>query len=703
MFHSINKQINVTSGASLGAAILVMSLVGIVLSDFLFSKTSDALKSYSEVIISDSLKRIKGDIQEVEAVVSDTVRMTIDMAATQEYWRDSGLMSTISRDQVNDYVRYFLASNERILSSYITWEPNAIDGNDAGFINAGGHSDANGQFGPYWTRSTSGKLDVRPVDFQFAYNGKTRNSRGVRPGDWLLCSYELKAPCVSDPAVWNVQGKPTLMTSVTAPILENGVFAGLAGADLSVSFIQQLAIDINDKIYNGAGHMQVLSYFGSIVADTRDPNMVGQPLSDQNWNSISKAVQSGKELIEIGPEIIKIVLPLKFSHVNAPWAVELLLPTQVAMRAANEFNEELGSSFNSNLVLQLIAGAVVAVVGFFFVFITAKQISSPVRKASQLVTELSESDGDLTKRINIRIENEVGTLSRGLNLFLSKTHEIVKDTCESLEILRKSAEINSDLSEKTRGSVDKQERDVEEVTSAINEMTRATAEIATNCTDTAKSAQQALGTVTKCASGMDDAVGSLRELTHNMELATQQVDELESATQGISGIVEVISDISEQTNLLALNAAIEAARAGEQGRGFAVVADEVRNLATRTNQSTTEINELIETLAKNSSSAVQAMRVGAKMCNENMKRAASSQAQLREVVETTEQINGATITIAAAVEEQNVVATEVSRNVNNINDAIHDVSDIAHQTNDQSSRIKDVTDILQRKLNQFKY
>jgi methyl-accepting chemotaxis protein len=326
-----------------------------------------------------------------------------------------------------------------------------------------------------------------------------------------------------------------------------------------------------------------------------------------------------------------------------------------------------------------------------------------VRKASQLVTELSESDGDLTKRINIRIENEVGTLSRGLNLFLGKTHEIVKDTCESLEILRKSAEINSDLSEKTRGSVDKQERDVEEVTSAINEMTRATAEIATNCTDTAKSAQQALGTVTKCASGMDDAVGSLRELTHNMELATQQVDELESATQGISGIVEVISDISEQTNLLALNAAIEAARAGEQGRGFAVVADEVRNLATRTNQSTTEINELIETLAKNSSSAVQAMRVGAKMCNENMKRAASSQAQLREVVETTEQINGAAITIAAAVEEQNVVATEVSRNVNNINDAIHDVSDIAHQTNDESSRIKDVTDILQRKLNQFKY
>lgn len=703
LFHSINKQINVTSGASLGAAVLVMILVGVLLSNSLFSETSDSLRDYSKDIISESLKRIKSDTQAVEVTVSDIVRIAKDAATTQNYLKSAGLMNSLSRDDISNYVKYMVVANPSVLGSYITWEANAIDGNDSSFIDANGHSDQNGQFGPYWTRSASGELGVRPVDFPTAYAGTTPDSRGVRPGDWLLCSRDTREACVSDPAVWDVQGKPTLMTSITAPILQNGSFLGLAGVDLSVAFIQQLVVDINQNIYNGAGQMRVVSYFGSIVADTQDAGKVGEPLDDKLWTEIAVDVKAGRENIKVGEQNIRILLPLKFSHVANPWAVELQLPTEVAMRTANELNNELEGRFNRNLFLQLIAGGLVALVGFMFVFITAKQISSPVRKASQLVTELSESEGDLTKRINIRIDNEVGTLSRGLNSFLGKTHEIIKDTCDSLSQLRQSAKVNADLSHKTQQSVDKQEHDVDEVTSAINEMTRATAEIAQNCTDTAQSAENALTAVKDCADGLDMAVSSLGELTQNMEKASEQVDELEEATQGISGIIEVISDISEQTNLLALNAAIEAARAGEQGRGFAVVADEVRNLATRTNQSTTEINALIETLAKNSGAAVIAMRKGAQMCSDNMQSALDSQQQLNEVVATTQHISDAAITIAASVEEQNVVASEISRNINNINTAIHDVNEIAHQTNDESSRINDVTNQLEIKLNQFKY
>lgn len=703
MFHSINKQINVTSGASVGAAVVVMILVGIMLSNSLFSKTSESLRSYTQEIIGESLKKIKSDIQEVETVVSDAVRIAKDMATFQEYLGTSGLISTVSRQQISEYAHYVLANNQGIAGTYITWEANVFDNNDAAFINGGQHSDHNGQFGPYWTRAENGELGVRPVDFDYAYAGTTPNDRGVRPGDWYLCAYDSRRECVTDPAFWNVQGKPTLMTSATAPILRDGKFVGLAGADLSVSFIQQLTVNINNNIYSGAGQMRVLSYFGSVVSDTKNAELVGKPLPDSEWQEIAETVQSGRELIDVGEQTITIVLPLKFSHVSNPWAVELLLPTNIAMRDANELNNELQSSFASNLFLQLIAGALVGVVGFAFVFITAKQISSPVRKASQLVTELSESDGDLTKRINIRIDNEVGTLSRGLNSFLTKTHEIVKDTCDSLTQLRQSAEVNAELSGKTMESVDKQEHDLAEVTSAINEMTSATAEIARNCTDTAQSAQHAFSTVKECAGSLNEAVTSLQKLNNDMERASGQVDELESATQGISGIVGVISDISEQTNLLALNAAIEAARAGEQGRGFAVVADEVRNLATRTNESTTEINNLIDTLAKNSSLAVKAMRNGADLCSENMERTARSQEQLNDVVTTTEHINDAAMTIAAAVEQQNAVAIEVSRNVNSINDAIHDVNEIAHKTNDESTSIQAVTNVLQSKLNQFKY
>ena len=702
MFHSINKQINVTSGASLGAAVLVMTLVGVFLSSSLLSSTSKALNEYSTEIISESLKRIRSDIKDVETIVSDTVRIAKDMATTQEFLYQAQLTDVVNRNHVSDYVRTVLADNSRILGSYIAWEPNAIDGRDATHLNDSGHSDGNGQFGPYWTRSASGELGVRPVNFASAYD-RTPDDRGVMRGEWYMCTFESRSACVSNPAVWDVQGKPTLMTSITAPIESNGKFKGIAGADLSVAFIQQLTETINSTIYQGRGHMRVLSFYGSVVADTKRPGVVGEHLADEQWKSIEKAVKAGREMVDVRDNHIALLLPLTFEGVKNPWAVQYILPNDIAMQKSDELNGQLDGRFKRNLFLQLLSGALIAIAGFVLVFITAKQISSPVRKASQLVTELSESEGDLTKRINIRIDNEVGTLSKGLNSFLSKTHEIVKDTCDSLGVLRNSAQQNAALSHETKESVVKQEQEIQEVTSAVTEMSKATMEIAQNCTDTAQSAESALEKVKDCALGLNTTVESLQALAENMQKASEQVDELESATQGISGIVGVISDISEQTNLLALNAAIEAARAGEQGRGFAVVADEVRNLANRTNQSTAEINSLIDTLAKNSALAVKSMRSGAELCSENAERASNSQTQLQEVVSTTEHISDASISIATAVEQQNSVATEISRNINNINDSVHSVAEIADKTSAESSRINEVTDVLREKLNQFKY
>lgn len=702
-FKSIKKQINVATGISLGAAITVMIIVGTLSGQSLYKDTSETLVTYSENIIGTSLKRIAGDVQVVNQIISDTVRIAKDMASSQEFLIDSGMMERVSREEMSEYVRHILSSNQRLLGAYITWEKNAIDGADAQNINRDGHSDNNGQFGPYWTRSATGTLGIRPVGFEAAYNGTQPNARGVRPGEWFLCTFESNLPCVSDPAVWDVQGKPTLMTSITAPVIRDSRFVGLAGADISMAFIQDLSENINEDIYQGAGQLRVISYYGSIVADTRDSTNVGSPLEDKEWEKIKATVQNAQELVQIEQTNIRILLPMSFDSVENPWAVELVLPTVVAMAEANRLNTQLSDSFSSNLLVQLFSGLLVGVGGFAMVFIIAKQIAQPVRKATSLVTELSESDGDLTKRIDMKLDNEIGTLANGLNSFLAKTHEIVKDTCNSVKQLRSAAETSANLSDMTNNSVTRQESELEEVTRAVSEMSKASSEVANNCSDTANSAESALDMVRACASELNATVDNLHHLTENMRNAAENVDHLESATQGISGIIEVIKGISEQTNLLALNAAIEAARAGEQGRGFAVVADEVRNLATRTKESTVEINELIETLISNSSKAVGAMREGTELCEQNMTRANESRKQLEQVVETTQLISEASMTIASAVEEQNVVANEISRNVTNINEAVHQVADYASESNKQSHQIEQVANDIESKLNQFKY
>lgn len=280
---------------------------------------------------------------------------------------------------------------------------------------------------------------------------------------------------------------------------------------------------------------------------------------------------------------------------------------------------------------------------------------------------------------------------------------MVTETSESVLRLTDVAKRSCRLSMQTEESVNSQKSELSQVSSAVYQMSQASAEVARNCADTANSAKDAHSKVQICAQELNETVQSLQGLTQHMREAAGNMDELEVATQSISGILDVIKGISEQTNLLALNAAIEAARAGEQGRGFAVVADEVRSLASRTQESTEQINNLMQSLVTSAALSVKTMREGTKTCEDNVHRAIASQEQLNEIVTSTQSISGASITIASAVEQQNAVADEISRNVTNINDAVNLIADYATQAKQESAAVDETVIDIQNKLNQFKY
>lgn len=702
MFKTIRMQITVAAGLSLFAAMATIMIYATITGQSLFKSTSDSLQSYSEKMIKESLKQVQAQVKPLNEIISSSVLIAKGLATYQEFLiTDEN--ATSDRSELSQYLKYVLQDNPTILGSYYIWEPNAVNADDANWVNQGGHSDHNGQFGPYWTRSASGGLGLRTIKLDPVYAPQTKNKRGVRGSEWYLCPIETNKVCITDPSVWEVQGVDTLMTSITAPITVNGKVVGISGTDVSLAVIQQLADQINSNLYNGAGRLRIISYNGSVVADTERADTAGKLLNDQDWLAIESKVKSGESSAELQGEFFDILMPLAFSQTNIKWAIELKLPAAIALQETKNLNSTIEQQFTSNLIVQMVVGLAVGVAGIFIVSLITNRIMRPVSEAADLVSDLSASDGDLTKRIDIKSNNEIGLLADGLNAFLGKTHQIVQETSGSVTQLEQSSDLSAELSEQTKNSVHNQQAELEQVSAAIYQMSQASKEVANLCADTATSSEQVHQQVQNCADDLNETVQSLSDLTGQMQQAETQIEELEKATGDISGILEVIRGISEQTNLLALNAAIEAARAGEQGRGFAVVADEVRGLASRTQESTQEIDNLITTLTSRSKEAVDMMRLGTQNCEENAQRAAHSQDGLKSAVASTLSISDASTGIASAVEEQNAVADEISRNVNNISDSVNEVAEHASSANEQSQNISTVSAEIKTKLNQFKY
>ena len=248
----------------------------------------------------------------------------------------------------------------------------------------------------------------------------------------------------------------------------------------------------------------------------------------------------------------------------------------------------------------------------------------------------------------------------------------------------------------------RQHQETEQVATAMHEMTATVQEVARNAlfaSEAAQAAEQESQTGTRVVTQTHD---SIQELVSEVEQAAQYMDVVRDDSKQINSILEVIRSIAEQTNLLALNAAIEAARAGEQGRGFAVVADEVRNLAQRTQGSTTEIDGMIERLQHSVSSATATMQHGREKALASVESVHQANEALLRIAEQVTRINDMNAGIASAAEEQSAVAEEISRNVININDIARDVSEGAAHTNASSQELANLAEELQRQVSSFK-
>lgn len=481
-----------------------------------------------------------------------------------------------------------------------------------------------------------------------------------------------------------------LLVTIAEPVRLQGRMSGVVGADV---LIDQLIDDvISMDAGKGAQTMLIDGQDGSLLAHP-DKSLLLKPVttlsSALDIRTIERVANQG-ELIALNLNGIKKYF--FFAAVpDTPWYFAIQMDSNIEYAAHSELITGL-------MITALLITLVVVVIVSWLVSFLFRDLG----RVSKALEEIASGDADLTQRLEPRSDDEVGQLASNFNTFVSNMHTMVLKLSQVSTALSQQAKVTATQAEERSSRIRLQQDEINMVATAINEMAAATQEIAGNADHTAQNSGEA---VTACAHGSGQVAQtqrSIQSLAQEVQVATDVIQELEAHGHQISTILSTIQNIAEQTNLLALNAAIEAARAGEQGRGFAVVADEVRVLSQRTHASTKEIQQMIETLQATTGKAVGIMDDSRRLADTSVDDANAASVSLEQIHKTVERISDMATQIASAAEEQASVTSEITRNTVGIRDVSNDLAQEAHSAAEQAAELSELSHELEQEIRRFK-
>nr|WP_288911194.1 methyl-accepting chemotaxis protein [uncultured Pseudomonas sp.] len=470
-----------------------------------------------------------------------------------------------------------------------------------------------------------------------------------RARGWYKAAMTAGRTVVTEPYVAASSGK--LVITVATPVKRAGETIGVAGADIDLASVSAI---INSLNFDGHGNAFIVNADGKILIHP-DKELILKNLTEAFPGSGLTAKNGLSEVESNGKALLVHFNPLK-GIPSANWQIGLALEQSFAFSMLKEFR-----------VSAAIATVIAVIVIITLLSILTRVLMQPLFAMGRAMQDIADGEGDLTRRLVVVRQDEFGQLGTAFNRFVERVHQSIKDVASATFHVNQVASRVVSASNASLLNSDQQVSRTTSVAAAINELGAAAQEIARNAAIASEHSADASALSAEGQQVLGQSITSMRELSQKISESCGTIETLNAKTVNIGQILEVITSISQQTNLLALNAAIEAARAGEAGRGFAVVADEVRNLAHRTQESAQQVQQMIDELQTGSRSAVSTMEESQRQSDKTVQVSNLAGERLGSVTVRIDEIDSMNQSVATATEEQTAVVESINQDITEIN------------------------------------
>ncbi|MCO7613804.1 methyl-accepting chemotaxis protein [Pseudomonas chlororaphis] len=610
------------------------------------------------------------------------------------------------REDLTRQVKSALQANPDLLGLSLVFEANALDGKDELFSGQSElGSNEKGRFALYWSQPTPGQLTSMALPESDMSD--TRSGPSGQPANaWFTCPRSTLKPCVIEPYFYDIDGQKVLMTSIVFPLMVNGKVIASLSVDINLNSLQAISRDASQKLYAGQTSVSILSPAGLLAGHSPDASKLSQRLDSVDSLNGAELIRQLADSTQThslhSQQKLKVLAPFTPIPGGQPWGVLLDVPEKVLVGPAEALKSELDASNSSGTLMELGLGLLAAVVGLLLVWLMARSVTRPILGVAHMLEDIASGEGDLTRRLAYNNKDELGQLAGWFNRFLDKLQPIIAQVKRSVQDARGTADQSSAIATQTSAGMEQQYRQVDQVATASHEMSATAQDVARSAAQAAQAARDADQATQQGLTVIDRTTRSIDQLAADMSAAMTQVEGLAANSEQIGTVLEVIRSIAEQTNLLALNAAIEAARAGEAGRGFAVVADEVRNLAQRTQESVEETRQVIEQLQTGTRDVVGSMNSSHRQAQGSVEQVGQAVTALRQIGDAVTVISDMNLQIASAAEQQSAVAEEINSNVATIRDVTESLSEQANESARVSQSLNSLANQQQSLMDQFR-